>query len=106
MGVVMTTVADPAAGQRLAEGLLEKRLVACIQALPIQSTYRWKGAVQREAETLLLIKTRTALYPEVETFLRAHHPYETPEIILLPVTAGLPDYLRWIADVTRPGPDG
>lgn len=101
-GVVWTTFADPETGRRLAEGLLEKRLAACVQTLPIQSTYRWQGAVQREAETLMAIKTRTALFGEVEAFIRSVHPYETPEILMTPVAAGGADYLKWIGDETKP----
>ncbi len=103
--VVVTTFADPATGRRLAEGLLEKRLAACVQTMPIQSTYRWKGAVQREAETLMWIKTRTALFPEVEAFIRSVHSYETPEIVRLPILEGSADYLKWIGDETAPQSD-
>ncbi|HAL91972.1 MAG TPA: hypothetical protein DCM68_02975 [Verrucomicrobia bacterium] len=101
-GVAVTTFSDPETGRRIAEGLLEKRLAACVQTMPIHSAYRWKGAVQREAETMMWIKTRTALYPEVETFIRSMHPYETPEIVWLPIAAGSPDYLKWIGDETKP----
>jgi periplasmic divalent cation tolerance protein len=104
-GIVLTTVADVDAARRLADGLLEQRLAACVQAVPIQSAYRWKGAVQHEPEFLLLIKTRAALYPEVEAFLRAHHPYETPEIVRVAIAAGSPDYLRWLAAETEPPAD-
>ena len=68
-GIVLTTVATPEDAQRLADGLLEQRLAACVQTLAIQSAYRWKGAVQREPEQLLLIKTRAALYPAVEAWV-------------------------------------
>ena len=100
-GIVLTTVATPEDAQRLADGLLEQRLAACVQTLAIQSAYRWKGAVQREPEQLLLIKTRAALYPAVEAYLRAHHPYEVPEIVRVPIAAGSPDYLRWLAAETN-----
>ena len=100
-GIVLTTVATPDDARRLADGLLEQRLAACVQTLAIQSAYRWKGAVQREPEQLLLIKTRAALYPAVEAHLRAHHPYELPEIVRLPIAAGSPDYLRWLAAETE-----
>ncbi len=99
-GIVQTTVAAPEDARRLADGLLEKRLAACVQTLSIHSAYRWKGAVQREPEQLLLIKTRAALYPAVEAFLRANHPYETPEIVWLPIAAGSSDYLRWLVSET------
>ena len=100
-GIVLTTVATPDDARRLADGLLEQRLAACVQILAIQSAYRWKGAVQREPEQLLLIKTRVALYSAVEAHLRAHHPYEVPEIVLVPIAAGSPDYLRWLAAETE-----
>ena len=100
-GIVLTTVATPDDARRLADGLLDQRLAACVQTLAIQSAYRWKGAVQREPEQLLLIKTRAALYPAVEAHLRAHHPYELPEIVRLPIAAGSPDYLRWLAAETE-----
>ena len=100
-GMVLTTVAEPESARRLADGLLEKRLAACVQTLPIQSAYRWKGAVQREPEILLLIKTKVSLYPEVETYIRSAHAYETPEIILVPILAGSADYLAWIGQETK-----
>ena len=100
-GIVLTTVATPDDARRLADGLLDQRLAACVQTLAIQSAYRWKGAVQREPEQLLLIKTRAALYPAVEAYLRAHHPYEVPEIVRVPIAAGSPDYLRWLAAETE-----
>ena len=100
-GMVLTTVAEPDVARRLADGLLEKRLAACVQTLPIHSAYRWKGAIQREPEILLLIKTKAALYPEVEAHLRANHPYETPEIVWLPIAAGFAGYLAWIDAETK-----
>ena len=100
-GMAMTTCPDSAIGRRLADGLLGNRLAACVQTLPIHSAYRWKGAIQREPEILLLIKTKAALYPEVEAYLRAHHPYETPEILWLPIAAGFAGYLAWIDAETK-----
>ena len=83
-------------GRLLADGLLEAQLAACVQMMPIQSSYRWKGVVQSEAEMLMLIKMKIAQYPEIEAWIRARHPYETPEIILIPIAAGLAEYLEWI----------
>ena len=100
-GLAMTTCPDPEIGRKLADGLLENRLAACVQALLIHSAYRWKGAIQREPEILLLIKTKAALYPEVEAYLRANHPYETPEILWLPIAAGFAGYLAWIDAETK-----
>ena len=101
MGLVMTTFPDSAAAAKVLDGLLENRLAACVQTMPIQSAYRWKGTVQKEAETLMLIKTRVALYPEVEAYIRTHHPYEVPEIILLPITTGSEKYLSWLKEETK-----
>ena len=100
-GMVLTTVAEPESARRLAEDLLEKRLAACVQTLPIQSAYRWKGAIQREPEILMLIKTTSARVPEVETFIRSAHAYETPEIAWLPFAGGSADYLAWIGQETK-----
>ena len=100
-GIVLTTVATPDDARRLADGLLEQRLAACVQILAIQSAYRWKGAVQREPEQLLLIKTRVALYAAVGAALRAHPPHELPGLVLVPIAAGSPDYLRWLAAETN-----
>ncbi len=102
----MTTFPDEETADRVLDGLLEQRLAACIQTLPIRSAYRWKGTVNRDPEILALIKTRTALYPEVEAFLKDRHPYENPEILLLPAAAGALAYLNWIDAETRPPESG
>ncbi len=63
---------------------------------PVHSTYRWQGAIQDEPEVLLVIKTITARYPELEMRLKSLHPYQVPEIIALPVAAGSAEYLSWL----------
>ncbi len=98
--VVMTTFPDAEGARRILDGLLENRLAACAQTMPIESAYRWKGEVRREPEVLALIKTKAALWPEVEAYIRERHPYETPEILRLPVAAGSAGYLAWIAGET------
>lgn len=94
--MVMTTYADAAVGARIIEALLGERLAACLQTLDIGSHYRWKGDVVHDQETLLLIKTKAALYPTVEARIKALHSYEVPEILRVPVTAGFAPYLRWM----------
>jgi periplasmic divalent cation tolerance protein len=101
--LVFTNLPERAAAERLAEALIAKRLAACINILaPCRSVYRWQGAVQHEEEHPVLIKTTRAAYAELETEIRAHHPYELPEIVAVPIERGLPAYLDWVAAQTAP----
>lgn len=104
--LVLTNLPDAEAAHRLAKGLVETRLAACVNVLaPCRSFYPWQGALQEDGEIPLLIKTTAKLYPAVESYIRQQHPYELPEIIALGIAAGLPDYLRWVAEtVTAPTP--
>lgn len=95
--LVVTTCPDSAAAEALARPLVEGGLAACVTIVPgALSLYEWEGKVQREQECLLFIKTRGDLYKRVETTIRENHPYELPEVIAVPIEAGLPDYLAWI----------
>ena len=99
--LILSTVPDAETAERIASVLVEAKLAACVNILPaVRSVYRWRGAVEKAEENQLLIKTTAARYREVEEAIRAHHPYEVPEIIVLPVTGGLPAYLRWLTDET------
>jgi periplasmic divalent cation tolerance protein len=92
---------DRTAAERLAQGLVEKNLAACVNILsPCRSVYRWKGAVQHEEEHPMLIKTTAERYAELERALRSGHPYELPEIIAVPIERGLPAYLDWVREET------
>ena len=99
--VILVTTGSEAEAELLAEALVGERLAACVQLSPIRSRYIWKGAVQRDDEILLLIKTKAALFEAVRARVRELHSYETPEIVMLPVTAGDADYLAWIAAETQ-----
>ena len=100
--LVLTNVPDRAVAERLADMLVEKRLAACVNILaPCRSVYRWKGAVQRDEEHPMLIKTTAERYGALEQALRTGHPYELPEIIAVPVDRGLADYLGWIDTETK-----
>lgn len=99
--VTLTTCGSQEQARELAARILRERLAACIQLLDIFSLYEWEDAVQQDPEVLMLIKTRTQCYPDLEQFITAHHPYEVPEIIRLPIEGGLPAYLGWIDTVTR-----
>ncbi len=99
---VTTTVATREDAERIAAALVEERLAACVQvAGPIASTYRWQGAVARATEWYCHCKTTRARYPALEARLRELHPYETPEIIAVPIVAALPAYLAWIEECVR-----
>lgn len=101
--LVFTNLPDRAAAERLADQLVGQRLAACVNILaPCRSVYRWKGAVQHDEEHPMLIKTTAERYAELESALRAGHPYELPEIIAVPVGKGLPAYLDWVAAETVP----
>lgn len=105
--LIVFCAAPAAAADRLSRLLVEERLAACVQALPgLRSTYRWDGAVEQADETLLLIKTTADRYAALERALAAHHPYELPEILAVDASAGLPAYLRWLADETAAGEAG
>jgi periplasmic divalent cation tolerance protein len=99
--VVLTTVGSRADADALAEAVVEGRLAACVQMVPIDSVYRWDGEVVRDTEVLLLVKTTADRYPELEAAIEEIHPYQTPEVVALPVLDGLPAYLTWIRDSTR-----
>lgn len=104
--IVFSSLPTPAA-DRMARQLVELRLAACVQALPgLRSTYRWEGEVTQGDETLLLIKTTVDRYAALERHLLAHHPYEVPEILAVDASAGLPAYLRWMAEETASGEPG
>lgn len=95
--LVLCTVPDAATGETLARALVEARLAACVNILPgLSSVYRWQGQVQQDSELLLIAKTRREAFNAVCTTLRGRHPYELPEIIAVPIIAGLPAYLSWI----------
>jgi periplasmic divalent cation tolerance protein len=94
---VTTTLPDRAAAERLAASLVEERWAACAQVVgPIESTYRWKDRVERATEWYCHLKTTLAREPGLRARLRELHPYDTPEIIAVPIVQGDPAYLRWI----------
>ncbi|MDR3159382.1 MAG: divalent-cation tolerance protein CutA [Zoogloeaceae bacterium] len=101
--LVITTFPDMKSAERAARALVEQGIAACVNVLTAcHSVYRWQGKVETAMEIPLLIKTTRPRYAAVETRIRALHPYELPEIIALPLTAGLPAYLEWIKKETEP----
>jgi periplasmic divalent cation tolerance protein len=99
---VLTTTSTADEAEAIADALLADGLAACVQIAEIRSRYIWKGQIQREAEQLLLIKTRAELFEIVRGKIRATHSYDTPEIVALPITAGDADYLAWLGSGSSP----
>jgi len=97
--VVFVTFPDLGTARGIVRTLVEEKLIACGNLVPaVESIYRWKGAVETSAEVLAVMKTESARYDAMQARLRELHPYEVPECIAVPITAGLPDYLRWLAE--------
>jgi periplasmic divalent cation tolerance protein len=102
--LVYLTTPDMQIGEGIANALIERRLAACVNLTPVHSIYRWEGQINREDETLLIVKTRADLFetqflPAVQEL----HPYQVPEIIALPIMMGAAGYLRWIDEETGGG---
>ena len=104
--VVLVTVPTRAAARRIADALITRRLAACVNVVPsIESTFWWQGKMERCRELLLLIKTSTGRFEALRRVILTLHPYDVPEIIALPLTAGHPPYLRWVqSSVAHPHP--
>lgn len=99
--VVMVTCADDSQAEKIADCLVRERLAACASiAGPVHSIFRWQGAVRRESETLLLMKTRAESFEKLARRVKELHSYEVPEIIALPIIDGSPDYIAWVLEST------
>ena len=103
--LVVTNLPNREAAERLAERLVADHLAACVNILAAcRSVYRWQGDVAREDEVPVFIKTTDERYPDLEMAIRAHHPYELPEIVAVRIERGLPEYLTWVAEQTHTKP--
>lgn len=98
--VVILSTSGPEQSEEIAGDLLEKRLCACVNILPVRSSYHWKGELCREEEHLLIIKTTDERSDAVIKRIGEIHSYEVPEAIVLPVTGGYEPYLRWVTEET------
>ena len=100
--LVITTLPDSAAGEKLAKQLIDKGFAACVNiSASISSIYRWDGKIESGREVVLTIKTTAARYAEVEQTIQRGHPYELPEVIAVPIAAGSDEYLAWIDACTK-----
>lgn len=99
--VVVMVTAPPSAAEQLVTRVVEERLAACGNIVPgVTSIYRWQGAVERADEVMIVLKTVPAAVERLTSRVAALHPYDVPEVIALPVTAGLDGYIDWIVSNT------
>jgi periplasmic divalent cation tolerance protein len=97
--IVLTTLPADGDVESLARALVDERLAACVNILPaMQSIYRWEGKVEQASERQLIIKTAAAQVEDLKARIAALHPYDVPEMLVLPVSGGSEGYLQWIRD--------
>ena len=100
--VVFSTFPDVETARRIARELIDDKFAACANVISkIESIYRWQGKLEQGEETLVFFKTSAARYPAFQEKLKSLHPYEVPEIVCIPVSAGWPAYLGWVAEGSR-----
>lgn len=97
-GVVLVTASCQKEAETIATSLIESKMAACVNFLPIHSIYTWQGQTHSASEWQLIIKTDLCQFSQLEKKIRELHSYDTPEIIALPIVAGFPPYLQWISD--------
>jgi periplasmic divalent cation tolerance protein len=102
--LVLVTAPNRSVARRLAQHALEARLAACANLIPgIESHYWWQGRVERGQEILIVFKTRARQLAALERLIISRHPYDTPEILAVPLSQGTPRYLNWITASMKPG---
>ena len=96
--IVLTTTDSSESAQRIARTLVDRRLAACVNIIPlIESVYRWNGVVESAQEILLIIKTRAERFTDLEAAIKELHHYELPECVMVKIEEGSDEYLAWIA---------
>jgi periplasmic divalent cation tolerance protein len=104
LSVILVTAPSQEVANQLAHSLLTERLAACVTVVPrVMSIYAWEGKLEQAEEALMMIKTRSSRYAEVEQHIRTHHPYDTPEIVEIPVGQATQKYLQWVMQETTNG---
>ncbi|MGB9592327.1 MAG: divalent-cation tolerance protein CutA [Candidatus Kryptoniota bacterium] len=101
--VILITAPSREVAQQIAQALLEHHLAACINLITgVQSLYRWEGQLQNDEEVLLLVKSRSEIFQsQLIPLVRQLHPYQLPELIVLPILDGYPPYLDWLRQETQ-----
>jgi periplasmic divalent cation tolerance protein len=101
--LIYSTFPSPEAAEAVGRELVERRLAACVNILPgMTSIYRWEGAIARDSEAVMIIKTRGSLAEKVIESVKARHSYTNPALVVLPILHGSAEYLRWLNDETAP----
>lgn len=100
--VILTTASGSQEARDLARALVQGRLAACVQVVPVESHYEWDGKLEETSESLLVIKTRSGRYADVERLLQDRHSYDVPEVVETPISNGARSYLDWIDASTTP----
>jgi len=99
--LIQTTYPKPLQARNLAKILLQKKLAACVDFLPVQSSYIWKEKITDSAEILVTIKTKKSLFKEIENHIKKNHPYQVPQIISTAIDQGSSAYLSWLDSVLK-----
>ena len=100
--VVLVTAPKLTMARKLARGILKNRLAACANLVPgVESHYWWEGKICRDVEMLMVVKTSRAKLKVLEEFVLAEHPYDTPEIVVLPIDSGNRRYLKWVGESVK-----
>ena len=104
LSIILVTAPSPEVANRLAHSLVTEHLAACVNVIPtVMSTYVWEGKLEQTGEALMMIKTRSSRYAELEQYIRTHHPYTTPEIVEIPAGQVTQQYWQWVLKETTQG---
>ncbi|MBI5412106.1 divalent-cation tolerance protein CutA [Candidatus Peregrinibacteria bacterium] len=102
--VCLITAPSKEVAEKIAFALVEQKLAACCSIIPgVTSIYTWEGKTEKGEEAQIIVKTRSELFPQLMAAVKSLHSYQVPEIIMLPITAGLPAYLDWIDQSLKKG---
>ena len=100
--VVFITTSSYDEARKIADALVVQKKAACVNIVPkVNSLFRWKGKIEEAEESLMVVKTRAELFPDVASTVKSIHSYEVPEIIALPIVEGNADYLSWLKEETE-----
>jgi len=100
--IVLITAGSEEEAHKIAESLVKGKKAACVNIVPrVDSLFWWEDKLDSARESLLLVKTKASLFPEIVELVKRTHSYEVPEIIALPIIAGSEDYLKWLDSVCQ-----